>query len=194
MKLNYKDIEAFKIFTITPYASPEAMKTFVTENRLRTYKKEGLVRKIKYYDQKHNCNKVAYSLTHKGQEWSQKSLYLNTTYTLDRRTARHDCKVSEAYAMLDPVERENAVSEHHFRDIAQEAMEKYLEQGEWERAKEIQQALLHSQFSAPDIIYHTPEGQIVCCEVVTEHYSGSECQIKADTSTLIGADYYQIHT
>lgn len=194
MKINYKDVEAFKIFRVTPYASESALGNFVTKNRLLSYKKEGLVKRIKYYDASTDRNETCYSLTVKGKKFASDKFGIRAQYTNDRRTALHDARVAEAYCSLTPEERETAMSEHNFRNVAEEVLERFVEQREYDRADELRDALVNGNYSASDIIYRNSSGKFCCMEVVTSNYSFSECQIKEDTSALIGAEYIQIHT
>jgi len=195
IKLTDTDKDVFQIFKATPYADAQALKDIgITQNRINTYVKEGLLQKISYnpdFRGKSDKLKKCFRITKKGQKMAQKQWKMNLFVSTDRRICRHDVEISRQISKLTPEERSTIVSEHGYKNLVLQTASLERDRGNEERYQELLDSIQSKSFSAPDFTYQTVSetGEIsfVSVEVTTSHYGEIELQAKQETATILGS-------
>lgn len=195
IKLTNKDKDVFQIFKATPYADAQALKDIgITQNRINSYVKEGLLQKISYnpdFRGKSDKLKKCFRITKKAQKMAQKQWKMSIFVSTDRRTCRHDVEISRQISKLTTEERSTIVSEHGYKNLVLQTASLERDRGNEELYKGLWDSIHNKNFSAPDFTYQTVSetGQIsfVSVEIITDHYGESELLAKEETATILGS-------
>lgn len=181
--LNYRDIQAIKSLGRCGYVNHNQLNTFLKDNRISNYQKEGLITKDIFRD--HNNNSiVAYKLTDKGKDLAIRN-GVNKPYMA--QSIKHDMNIADKYFSLNEQERETWKTETEIREKFLEELERIREQDQV-RAMNIEEELRDRQISMPDCSYTLETGIEVYYESITNSYGQEELQAKERAIEILKTD------
>lgn len=174
-----KDQLFFKVLSIAGNIKQEdAGKLDISPSRLRNMEKDKLIEKVTYpsrYNKSPKSN-VSYALTKKGKS------FISQKYGISRcqnsHAVEHNCKVAELICNLDKKEIETVQSEWETRNQMMEALEQMKNEGDYDQYDYYMDLWKAGLISAVDITYTSAQGEMVCCEVVTNNYKDSDIAAK----------------
>lgn len=181
--LNYRDVQAIKSLGRCGYVTHNQLNTFLKDNRISNYQKEGLIKKDIYTDNKNNSI-TAYKLTDKGKDLAIQH-GVNKPYMA--QSVKHDMNISNRYFSLSEQERETWKTETEIREKFLEELERIREQDQV-KARDIEDELRDRQISMPDCSYTLETGIEVYFESVTNSYGQEELEAKERAIEILKTD------
>lgn len=142
--------------------------------RIRNYVKDGYVEKVAYKDK--NGMETCYKLTRFGREVAEKYWSIRDHY--HSQNPIHDLALANKYFSLPESIRDTWRTETEVRNMFQEQLVRFRDQGEENLAKLYEDMLKSGFISMPDAIYTNEKGVQVAFEVVTNSYGREELQAK----------------
>lgn len=140
--------------------------------------KDKLIEKVTYpsrYNKSPKSN-VSYALTKKGKS------FIGQKYGISRcqnaHAVEHNCKVSEIICNLNKEEIQTVQAEWQTRDQMAEALDQMRNEGDYIQYDYYMDLWEKGLVSAVDITYTSAQGELVCCEVVTNNYKNSDIAAK----------------
>ena len=181
--LNYRDVQAIKSLGRCGYVTHNQLNTFLKDNRISNYQKEGLIIKDIYTDNKNNSI-TAYKLTDKGKDLA---IQHGVTKPYQSQSIAHDRNIADRYFTLNHDERETWKTENEIREKFLEELERIREQDQV-RARDIEDELRDRQISMPDCSYTTEQGVEIYYESVTNNYGQEELEAKERAIEILKTD------
>lgn len=91
------------------------------------------------------------------------------------------------YANLNKQEIGSILNERQARDMIEDHLTQYREQGDFERYYQLQEQLEHGKISMPDLIYKdSSTGEMVCIEITTSSYKEADLTAKEMAADELG--------
>lgn len=182
-----KDATFFRVLSVAGNIKNEdANKIDISNSRLKNMERDKLIQKVTYpsrYNKQQDSN-YSYALTSKGKEFiSQK---YGITRCQSSHAVEHNCKVSQIICGLDKNEITTVQSEWETRDQMLELIDNMRQEGDYDQYDYYMDLWKQGKISAPDIIYKSSiTNQLVCCEVVTSSYKGSDIEAKEVSAQIL---------
>lgn len=181
-----KDILALSIIGHSGSISRESLKNFVSENRIRTFEKS-LIKKVSYPEKYGTGTRECFVLTNTGKQFAKNECNLDKIVS-NGESYHHNENVSRWICQnLNKQEIGSILNERQARDIIEDHLAQYKEQGEHDRYQELYEQLEHGQISMPDIIYRdSSTGEMVCIEITTSSYKEDDIAAKELAANELG--------
>lgn len=169
-KLNYKDEKLCSIVKHSQHISREQALLIVSSNRLASFEKQGVLKKLHYMD--NNKNQIIYELTKKGRGFiSRKFPHLSGNFYTAGTAYQHN--VALAQQIFDHHNRQ-WYNERDLREILLRKIEQ--SDNRWE----LMRMLERGEISVPDGGYLNEAGSIQCIEIINDNYTSTQLKFKAN--------------
>lgn len=164
-KMTTKDAEYFKALSICGCATYSQSRELLSDKRLKTLVKSGLISVGCYRDRSTKSNVYFYKLTKSGKDAARVA---GASSFYSSHAPRHDVQIMQHYMGLSSNERSTCITEGQ----AREAYGRHSE---------------NSGGSPPDLAYVSDSGGLVFFEVITSNYTSSMISAKQSFSSGAGA-------
>lgn len=168
-KMNDNDKKVLIAMSKCGYVAEEELLKIITANRIYSFKKEEIITRDAYYNDKNPI--IGYKLSEKGKRMVKKLLGIN--YIQHAQTILHDSITSRFYLHLTQDEQQSFKCESEIKEML-EKMKDELE--------------LNREYSAVDGVYRNEEGAWVGIEAVV-NYPKSLIEAKKNTCDLFKWKY-----
>lgn len=187
-----KDRRCFSIMAKTGSMSKDTFHQLeISDNRIKTYKQNGLIREVSVPDRHGNGVKTFYELTSKkGKDFCRQECNVKD-FISNGNASVHNAKVSEYLANnLTKNELSTVMSERELHPFIEDRLQEYWDKQEYDHYNELLEALNNNQLSMPDVIYKSESnpGMIIAIEVITDNYGNEEISAKLETAELLGIE------
>lgn len=184
-----KDIQALSVLGHSGSISHESLHALgISENRIKCYQKS-LIKKIEYPEKYGQGARECFVLTKTGQDFIKNECHIDKAVS-NGESYNHNENVSRWIANnLTKQEIGTLLNERQIRDILEDHLAQYREQGDYERYNELYEKLEQGQLSCPDIAYiSSTTGQMVCIEITTSSYKDSDIEAKELCADELGVE------
>lgn len=190
MKYTFADKRALNCLRVCGNANLPQLNTIISKNRIRTWEKIGLIKRVPYQDKKISRTKSCYTyrLTKAGKSVASKILG-NKHFTISRTQERHNHYLADAYCKLPPEQQIIAMNEHDSSEFFHNQAYELIEQGLKNEGNALLDELKNTSYV--DMIVVT-ETEINCYEVITSNYTTDDCQNHSHFTEIIHATSYEI--
>lgn len=181
-----KDILALSVIGHSGSISRESLKNFVSENRIRTFEKS-LIKKVAYPEKYGSGTRECFVLTNTGKQFVKNECHIEKIVT-NGESYHHNENVSRWICQnLNKQEIGSILNERQARDMIEDHLAQYREQGDFERYYELQEQLEQGMMSMVDIIYKdSSTGEMVCVEITTSSYKETDIAAKELAANELG--------
>ena len=180
-KLNYRDERFCYIMKNCHHMSREQALEILSKNRLLSYEKQGLVRRLHFIY--HSRQKSAIELTDKGRSWIRKNLpQLGSNFYVSGTAVRHNIRLAEQVMAHSLEHGRTWLNE---RDLRQELMQR-IERMEGEERFTLLRQLERGELSVPDGGYYE-DGQLYTVEIYNDNYTAEVLAAKDLCAQTLGA-------
>ena len=180
-RLNYRDEKFCYIMKNCHHMSREQALEILSKNRLLSYEKQGLVRRLHFIY--HSRQKSAIELTDKGRSWIKKNLpQLGPNFYISGTAVRHNIRLAEQVMAHSLEHGRTWLNE---RDLRQELMQR-IERTEGEERFALMRQLERGELSVPDGGYYE-DGQLYTVEIYNENYTAEILAAKDLCAQTLGA-------
>lgn len=173
-KLNYKDERLCCIVKNSNHISLAQALLIVSRNRLESYEKQGVLKKLHYMD--NNKKEIVYELTKQGRAWISRNFnHLRGNFYTSSTAVQHNIALAQQL-----IERPYSqwYNERDLREILIQEIEQ--SDNRWEYMRQLE----NGQISVPDGGYRNEDGSIECIEVINENYTSTQLQAKANFQAI----------
>ena len=184
-----KDIQALSVLGHSGSISRSSLHTLgISDNRIKCYQKS-LIKKIEYPEKYGQGSRECFVLTKTGQDFLRKECHIDKSVS-NGESYHHNENVSRWVANnLNKEEIGTLLNERQIRDILEDHLTQYREQGDYERYNELYEKLEQGQLSCPDIAYiSSTTGHMVCIEITTSSYKDSDIEAKELCADVLGTE------
>lgn len=184
-----KDYQALSVLGHSGSISRESLHQLgISDNRIKSYQKS-LIKRIEYPEKYGSGSRECFILTKTGTDFLKNECHFDKTIS-NGESYHHNENVSRWIAdNLNKQEIGTLLNERQIRDILEEHLSQYREQGNYERYNELYEKLEQHQLSCPDIAYVSSKtGTLVCVEITTSSYKGDVIEAKELCADEIGAE------
>lgn len=190
-----KDQRAFSLLAKSGAMTKDTFhKLEISDNRIKTYKQAGLIRKVSVPDKHGSGIKTFYELNKKGKEFCKQACGTKS-FISNGNASVHNAKVSEYLANnLSKKELDSVMSERELKPFIESRLQEYLDKQEHDHYEELMDALKNNQLSMPDIVYKTEQGIFEAIEITTDNYGNEEIEAKTMTCELLSVEVTFVHT
>lgn len=191
-----KDRRCFSLLAKSGAMSKDTFhKLEISDNRIQTYRKAGLIREVSTADRRGNGIRTFYELTDKkGKTFCRQECNIKH-FISNGNASVHNSKVSEYLANnLSKTELESVMSERELKPFIESRLQEYLDKQEHDHYDELLDALKNNQLSMPDIVYRTEAGIFEAIEVTTDNYGNTEIDSKIMTCELLSIEVTFVNT
>lgn len=180
-KLNRHDEQLCSILKNSHHMSREQALKVVSPNRLLSYQKEGVIRKLHYIYQ--SKQRTAYELTDKGRSWIRTNLpQLGPNFYVSGTAVRHNIRLAEQVMQHSMEHGRTWLNE---RDLREELMQR-IERTEGEEHYALLARLERGELSVPDGGYYE-DGQLCTVEIYNDNYTAEVLAAKDLCAQALGA-------
>lgn len=181
-----KDILALSVAAHCGSISRESLKNFISRSRIKTFEKS-LIKKVSYPEKYGTGTRECFVLTDKGKQFVKDECHIDKIVS-NGESYHHNENVSRWICQnLNKQEIGSILNERQARDIIEDHLAQYREQGDFERYYELQEQLEHGKISMPDIIYKdSSTGEMVCVEITTSSYKEADIAAKETAANELG--------
>lgn len=181
-----KDILALSVIGHSGSASRESLKNFVSENRIRTFEKS-LIKKVTYPEKYGPGTRECFVLTNTGKQFLKNECHIEKIVS-NGESYHHNENVSRWICQnLNKQEIGSILNERQARDMIEDHLAQYREQGDFERYHQLQEQLEQGKMSMPDFIYRdSSTGEMVCIEITTSSYKEADLTAKEIAADELG--------
>lgn len=167
----------------------------ITDNRIKSYKRAGLIKEVSVSDRHGDGIKTFYELTDKkGKDFCRQECNIKH-FISNGNASVHNSKVSEYLAdNLSKKELDSVMSERELQPFIESRLQEYLDRQEHDHYEELMDALKNNQLSMPDIIYKTEQNTFEAIEITTDNYGNEEIEAKTMTCELLSVEVTFVHT
>lgn len=160
----------------------------VADRRLNNYQRQGLVEKVQYRNPHNKQLEYCYKLTSAGKDFYTLRHEQEHHY-YQAQSPQHDLAMADKYFSLSDHERSTWRTETEVRNEFKQHIESLRDQGNFERAKQLEDMYAAKQISVVDAVYETEQGVQVAYEVVTNSYGHQELQAKQEFVEVMKLKY-----
>ena len=180
-----KDILALSVLAHSGSINRESLKNFVSENRIKTFEKS-LIKKVAYPEKYGAGTRESFVLTNMGKQFVKNECRIDKIVS-NGESYHHNENVSRWICQnLYKQEIGSILNERQAKDIIEDHLSHYREQGDFERYYELQEQLEQGKLSMPDIIYKNSMGEMVCIEITTSSYKEADIAAKEMAADELG--------
>lgn len=186
-----KDVQALSVLAHSGSISRESLhKLGITDNRIRSFQKS-IIKKVEYPEKYGEGSRECFVLTKTGMNFIKAECHIDKAVS-NGESYHHNENCSRWIAEnLNKQEIATLLNERQIRDIIEDHLAQYREQGDYERYNELYERLEQGQLSCPDIAYiSSSTGQMVCIEITTSSYRESDIEAKEICADELGVEIH----
>ena len=176
VQLNHKDEKFLTVLKCSQHISRETALSIVSQNRLRNYQSQGIIKKVHYIEK--GRQHTAYELTPKGRTFYRQHYQGSNNFYQSSTAVKHNVRLADE------------VARHHSswvneRELRQELLDR-IERMPAEQRFELMGKLERGEISLPDGAYRAENGELICVEIINSHYGTDQIEAKEAAAEILG--------
>lgn len=166
----------------------------ISNNRIKSYKDAGLVKKTFVPDRSGTGGKNYYILTDKrGKDFCRNECNVKN-FISNGHADYHNSKVAEYISKnLTKQEMETCLSERELSNFIQDRLDEFYS-NDYTKYSALKDAVENHTISLPDIVYVKQDGAIQAIEITTNNYKEADIKLKENTAQLLNIKIEIVHT